>query len=93
MLEKKRIHAFVNGRVQGVGFRYFAQRAADYYNLTGWVKNCGDNRVKIVAEGEVRILNEFIQTLEKGPSLSNVTSLDVEWMEPQGQYTSFNITI
>lgn len=91
LLEKKRIHAFVSGRVHGVGFRYFAQRSADYYNLTGWVKNCGDGRVEVVAEGEERILNEFIKSLEKGPSLSNVSSLDVEWMEPQGRYTCFNI--
>ena len=46
-----RLHAFIQGRVQGVGFRYYVMQAAQDYHLTGWVRNLYDGRVEVVAEG------------------------------------------
>lgn len=90
--EAKRIHAVVSGRVQGVGFRYFVQRTAIALGLTGRVRNLGDGRVEVYAEGDEETLQLFIQALEKGPALSHVRSVDVQWSPAIGQYSDFNVT-
>ena len=52
-----------SGRVQGVGFRYTAQRTAGAYAMAGYVENLEDGRVKLVAEGEAKVLDSFLQEL------------------------------
>jgi len=49
--ERYRLHAFVKGRVQGVGFRYFVLQSVEGLDLTGWVRNLYDGLVEVVAEG------------------------------------------
>lgn len=53
----------VNGRVQGVGFRYFVQMEADKRKLAGWVKNRDDGRVEILAEGPENALQSFVEAV------------------------------
>lgn len=53
----------VTGRVQGVGFRYFAQLEAKQRELTGWVKNEDDGSVRIEAQGNEENVNTFIRAL------------------------------
>ncbi|MFN9713618.1 MAG: acylphosphatase [Planctomycetota bacterium] len=55
---------FLSGRVQGVGMRFAAHRMANQCSLTGFVENLDDGRVRIVAEGETRVLAEFLETLQ-----------------------------
>lgn len=88
----RRIHAFINGRVQGVGYRYFAQGAAEKLGLSGEVKNLADRRVELVAEGPEADLKKLIKRLHDGPPLSHVESIDVDWGEAHGQYAGFDIT-
>ncbi len=91
--QNKQIHAFVSGRVQGVGFRYFTERQAKSLGLTGEVRNLRDGRVEVVAEGNETILQEFIQILQRGPSaFAHVTSVDVDWLQPSGQYRDFSVS-
>ena len=52
-----------SGRVQGVGFRYTAQRAAGAHAVAGFVENLEDGRVRLVAEGEAKVLDSFLQEL------------------------------
>jgi len=92
MSERKQIQAWVSGRVQGVGYRYFAERNAVALKLNGEVKNLWDGRVEVIAEGEESALNKFIAVLEKGPSFGHVTSVDVEWSPASGRYKGFSIT-
>ncbi|MEW6237489.1 MAG: acylphosphatase [Candidatus Omnitrophota bacterium] len=91
--EKKRIHVFVGGRVQGVGFRYYTQKLAQSMGLAGEVKNVWDGRVEIVAEGEESVLLDFLEKIKAGPtSLSYVAKMDVDWTEAYGHYKEFSIT-
>ena len=51
-MARARIHCFIAGRVQGVSYRAYTQREATQLGLGGWVRNCADGRVELVAEGE-----------------------------------------
>ena len=81
----------VSGRVQGVGFRYFALDAARRDGLQGYVTNRDDGSVEAVAEGEAEALERFERALRRGPSRSRVEHVMVDEMTPQMQGTGFNI--
>jgi acylphosphatase len=67
----------VSGRVQGVGYRYFAQAAAEREAVAGWVRNLPDGRVEAVAEGEPEAVDRFAALLRNGPRNAQVTQVDV----------------
>lgn len=67
----------VDGRVQGVGFRYFVQMEADKRKLAGWVKNRDDGRVEILAEGPENALQSFVEAVKNGSPFSKVTDIFV----------------
>ena len=87
----RRAHLLVQGRVQGVGFRAFVQSQAVRRALKGWVKNLPDGRVESEAEGDETLVNEFIQTVRRGPSLARVQNVDLEWVNPHARDSSFEI--
>ncbi len=86
-----RAHLLVQGRVQGVGFRAFVQSQAVRRELKGWVKNLPDGRVESEVEGEEALVNEFIRTVRRGPSLARVQNVDLEWIDPHARDSSFAI--
>ncbi|MCU0611092.1 MAG: acylphosphatase [Candidatus Eisenbacteria bacterium] len=77
MVERRRI--IVRGRVQGVGFRWFAFRRARSLGLAGWVRNDDDGSVQIEAQGESEALAALESQLWEGSRLSHVQL--VEWQE------------
>ncbi len=81
----------ISGRVQGVGFRYFAVRAARDLCITGTVRNLADGTVEAIAEGSRSSIMEFRNTLERGPSYGHVTRVDETEMKPTGRYAGFDI--
>lgn len=81
----------VSGRVQGVGFRYFAQDAAQREGLTGLVRNLDDGRVEAIAEGEAEAMERFERALHRGPSHARVTDFQAESMLPSGRYVGFMV--
>jgi acylphosphatase len=83
--------AVVSGAVQGVGFRFFAQRAAREARVTGWVRNRPDGTVETVVEGEESAVTRYLERLRSGPSGGRVTSLVLEERLVEG-YSSFEIT-
>jgi acylphosphatase len=83
--------AVVRGRVQGVGYRFFAMRAARELGLNGWVRNLPDGSVETFAEGEEESLAQYVKRLGYGPLTGRVDGVDVEPAEPQG-LASFEIT-
>jgi acylphosphatase len=83
--------AVVFGRVQGVGFRFFAERAAGEAGVAGWVRNRADGAVETVAEGEPDAVARYLERLRSGPPGSRVTSLVQEEKPVQG-YGSFEVT-
>lgn len=64
------------GAVQGVGFRYFAERAAREIGVTGWVRNLDDGRVEVRANGTISQLDDFEMRLRKGPPHADVRSVE-----------------
>ncbi|MGI8788916.1 MAG: acylphosphatase [Pyrinomonadaceae bacterium] len=81
----------ISGRVQGVGFRFFAQRAAARHQVRGYVKNLEDGRVEALAEGDEKSVENFKHDLTAGPSFSNVEHLEEIVLEPDGLYSAFRI--
>jgi acylphosphatase len=81
---------FVRGRVQGVGYRYFAQRAAESLGVTGYARNLDDGRVEVYAVGPEKKLSELAGILYRGPRWSDVRGVDEEQAALQ-EYASFYI--
>jgi len=81
----------ISGRVQGVGFRYFAARWANQLGIYGYVKNCWDGTVEVYAIGREDILHQFKVHLVEGPRSARVTEIQ-ECDEPvDKRRTTFQI--
>ena len=87
----KMCHVFISGFVQGVGFRQFAKINALKLELTGWVKNLNDNRVEAVFCGSKERIDQMIPICRKGPFLSEVRDVVVEWEDQSEALKSFEI--
>lgn len=81
-----RCHLWVRGRVQGVGFRVFALQQAQRWGVAGWARNLPDGRVEIVAEGDIRGLEEFVVGMRRGPAGAGVEDVRVEWEAPTNMH-------
>jgi len=81
----------VAGRVQGVGYRNYAQRRASSLGLAGYVMNLKDGRVRARCEGPRPVIEKFIQELGKGPPLSRVENVSVRWLPASGRFAAFGI--
>jgi acylphosphatase len=81
----------IRGEVQGVGYRFFAQRAAARHQVIGFVRNCPDGTVEALAEGSPADVEEFKKDLVTGPQWSRVEQVEEICIEPMGQYSSFRI--
>jgi acylphosphatase len=81
----------VSGRVQGVGFRYFALDAARREGLNGFVTNRDDGSVEAVAEGESESVDRFERHLRQGPSRSRVEHVMIDDVPPDQGNTGFTI--
>lgn len=89
--EKKRLHAVIEGRVQGVGFRYFVLDQASGLGLTGWVRNRWDGSVEVAAEGEIAKLNKLLAALYQGPRGSYVSGVNAQWQPASGESNGFQV--
>lgn len=81
----------ISGEVQGVGFRFFAQRAAARHQVMGYVRNLPDGRVEALAEGSPPDVEAFKHELATGPTFAVVSNLEEINIEPTGEYSSFRI--
>lgn len=86
-----RLHAVVQGRVQGVGYRYFVRREAQARGLVGTVRNLADGAVEVIAEGERARLEGLVQALERGPTAAEVERVDCEWGVAEGIASGFSV--
>lgn len=77
---------FVSGMVQGVGFRYFTQDAAEKLQVSGFVRNLRDGRVEVFAIGTAQQHAELRAMLERGPRFSNVSKVQDEPAATDLQY-------
>jgi acylphosphatase len=74
----------VRGRVQGVGYRYFALRAAEELGVAGFARNLPDGSVEVVAEAGEGVLGEFEARLRSGPSFASVSEVEGSAAAPRG---------
>lgn len=81
----------ISGNVQGVGYRFFAQRAAARHQVLGYVRNCSDGTVEAVAEGSPSDVEEFKKDLVTGPQWAKVVQVEEISLEPTGLFSSFRI--
>ncbi|MEP6787172.1 MAG: acylphosphatase [Acidobacteriota bacterium] len=81
----------ISGEVQGVGYRFFAQRSSARHQVRGYVKNLDDGRVEVLVEGDVKAVEEFRRDLAAGPTHSRVGTMEELVVEPSGLYSTFRI--
>ena len=92
IMANARVHVFVSGLVQGVGYRYFVQTCAYETGVVGYVKNLPDGTVKIVAEGNREDLDAFTSMIWARENLViRVTDLFVKPEPSTGEFASFGI--
>jgi acylphosphatase len=82
---------FISGMVQGVGYRFFVQRAAARHQVLGYVRNLEDGRVEALAEGKTDAVESFKHELLTGPIFSKVADVEEIVLEPSRLYSSFRI--
>jgi acylphosphatase len=92
MTGKARAHVLISGRVQGVAYRYFAEKYAKAFGVTGWVRNLYDGRVEVLAEGSRDDIDRFLARLKEGPRLAQVDDFQIRWDDYTGEFSAFLIT-
>lgn len=85
-----RRHVWVNGRVQGVGYRYSCATEATKLGIRGWVRNLADGRVEAVFEGPAEDVAAMVSWCRSGPPYADVRGLDVT-SEPVEGFTNFAV--
>jgi acylphosphatase len=75
-------HVTIRGRVQGVGYRYFVERAARSRDLEGWVRNRRDGSVEALFSGPAESVAAMIAACRRGPSSARVEALQDEAANP-----------
>jgi acylphosphatase len=81
----------IQGKVQGVGYRFFATRVARRLGLKGWIENLRDSNVEAVIEGEAEKIDEWIEEIREGPRYAEVTKIDQERREFTGKLGDFDV--
>lgn len=90
------VHVRVEGRVQGVGFRYYVLERAQVFGVRGWVRNRWDESVEILALGQREVLDRFLILVERGPRSSYVSRMTADWqpaknLVDEGPFLDFHI--
>ena len=89
--EIRRARLKITGRVQGVYFRASACQEAQKLGLTGWVMNCLDGSVELVAEGSSGQIDQLIAWCHRGPSGARVTEVVIRWERVEKSFYGFTI--
>ena len=89
---QKRMQIFFSGTVQGVGFRFTAERLARRFPVTGFVRNLEDGRVEVTAEGEEATLVEFLTAIRESGMKDYIRDVEARWSEAQECFGRFSIT-
>jgi acylphosphatase len=89
--ELSQAHVYINGRVQGVNYRFYTRQQAIELGLHGWVRNVRDGRVEAVFQGEQSAVLKMLKWCELGPPSARVTDVEVDWQTPLELYSSFEI--
>ena len=88
----QRVHLVIRGRVQGVGFRWFAATRAQAAHVAGFVRNLPDGSVEVEAEGSKDALVRLVRELKRGPKSAVVTDVSETWSESDPRHRGFEVT-
>jgi acylphosphatase len=92
MTKNVRAHLTITGRVQGVAYRMSAQDEGIRLGLVGKVRNRRDGSVEAFVEGPRAAVDDFILWCRRGPPAARVAGVQVEWLEPSGEFGEFAIS-
>lgn len=87
----RQVYIVITGRVQGVGFRYFALDKAEEFHITGWVRNTFDGKVEMEACGESSNLDTFTDWMKMGPSRAIIHTFSVSDIAAPRNFTNFTV--
>jgi len=90
-MTKKRLHVYYSGMVQGVGFRFTAERVAQRLGVGGWVRNLPDGRVELMCEADEDVLKELLSDIERSTLRNYIQNRDISWSEASGEFKDFDI--
>ena len=88
----KQLKAYFSGTVQGVGFRFTTERIAKRFNVSGYVRNLPDGRVEVIAEGEDKVLEDFLKSIQESQVGVYIRDLEVNWGPSSKRFSTFEIT-
>ena len=91
MKQTARVHLKIHGRVQGVYFRASTVEQARRLGLTGWVMNCADSSVEVIAEGVKEQLEELVNWCGSGPPGARVQKIRAQWEDSKNEFQGFFI--
>ena len=90
-MDKKRVQLIIHGKVQGVFFRASTKDKANELRLSGFVRNREDGTVEVIAEGDEDQLQRLVDWCRKGPELSQVNDVHLDWQPYIAQFEKFEI--
>lgn len=88
---KQQRHIRVHGKVQGVGFRFFATRVARRLGLKGSIENLRDGTVEAIIEGEAKMIDDWINEIKEGPRYAEVSQVDQDVRDYTGKLPDFDV--
>ena len=91
LINDRRIHLHIYGRVQGVGYRQSAQSQATTLGVRGWVRNLPDGSVELAVEGADAAIQDFLSWCHHGPRFAKVISVELSDEEPVGESQGFQM--
>jgi acylphosphatase len=86
-----RLRARISGRVQGVFYRASTEREARALGLHGWVRNCPDGTVELVAEGSRPACEALLEYCRHGPPAARVQAIEADWQPASGRFDGFGV--
>lgn len=89
--DKQELHAYINGWVQGVGYRYFVVNSALTLGLRGYVRNLSDGSVEVLAQGSRPNLERLLTLLQRGPAAAEVNEIHTHWGQPTEHLSGFHV--
>jgi acylphosphatase len=90
-MPKEQRHIRIHGKVQGVGYRFFATRVARRLGLKGFIENNRDGTVEATVEGDKSAIDEWLEELKEGPRYAEVTKIDQETKDFSGRLPDFDV--
>ena len=85
------VYLIISGKVQGVGYRYYAKRKAENLGLTSWIRNTSNGHVESRVEGTKQAVQDFINWAHQGPDNAVVSNIIQKTLAEQPAFENFEI--